>query len=170
MRSVIIVALLVAVNKVSKGEFFVAGTNEIYSGLCVKFRIFLSGFKQIFTREMYFHKSLHYSNFKKIRAVGVEPIRADRQTDMTKLLDAFHDYVKAISNGFPSTCSLIFQILKVVTSFLILSDLHKTQIVYNHNPISSELFGAGYFENKLYGEMNSVKKHNYKIWLNDGVY
>jgi len=23
---------------------------------------------------------------------------------------------------------------------------------------------------KLYGEMNSVKKHNYKIWLNDGVY
>jgi len=22
----------------------------------------------------------------------------------------------------------------------------------------------------LYGEMNSVKKHNYKIWLNDGVY
>ena len=23
---------------------------------------------------------------------------------------------------------------------------------------------------KLYGEVNSVKKHNYKIWLNDGVY
>jgi len=23
---------------------------------------------------------------------------------------------------------------------------------------------------RLYGEMNSVKKHNYKIWLNDGVY
>jgi len=22
----------------------------------------------------------------------------------------------------------------------------------------------------LYGEVNSVKKHNYKIWLNDGVY
>jgi len=22
---------------------------------------------------------------------------------------------------------------------------------------------------KLYGEVNSVKKHNYKIWLNDGV-
>jgi len=21
-----------------------------------------------------------------------------------------------------------------------------------------------------YGEVNSVKKHNYKIWLNDGVY
>jgi len=23
---------------------------------------------------------------------------------------------------------------------------------------------------KLYGEVNSVEKHNYKIWLNDGVY
>jgi len=23
---------------------------------------------------------------------------------------------------------------------------------------------------KLYGEVNSVKKHNYKIWPNDGVY
>jgi len=23
---------------------------------------------------------------------------------------------------------------------------------------------------KLDGEVNSVKKHNYKIWLNDGVY
>jgi len=23
---------------------------------------------------------------------------------------------------------------------------------------------------KLYGEVNSVKKHNYKMWLNDGVY
>ena len=23
---------------------------------------------------------------------------------------------------------------------------------------------------KLYGEVNSVKKQNYKIWLNDGVY
>ena len=23
---------------------------------------------------------------------------------------------------------------------------------------------------KLYGEVNSVKKHNYKLWLNDGVY
>ena len=23
---------------------------------------------------------------------------------------------------------------------------------------------------KLYGEVNSVKKHNYKVWLNDGVY
>jgi len=23
---------------------------------------------------------------------------------------------------------------------------------------------------RLYGEVNSVKKHNYKIWLNDGVY
>jgi len=22
----------------------------------------------------------------------------------------------------------------------------------------------------IYGEVNSVKKHNYKIWLNDGVY
>jgi len=22
---------------------------------------------------------------------------------------------------------------------------------------------------ELYGEVNSVKKHNYKIWLNDGV-
>jgi len=23
---------------------------------------------------------------------------------------------------------------------------------------------------QFYGEVNSVKKHNYKIWLNDGVY
>jgi len=23
---------------------------------------------------------------------------------------------------------------------------------------------------KLYSEVNSVKKHNYKIWLNDGIY
>jgi len=23
---------------------------------------------------------------------------------------------------------------------------------------------------ELFGEVNSVKKHNYKIWLNDGVY
>jgi len=23
---------------------------------------------------------------------------------------------------------------------------------------------------KLHGEVDSVKKHNYKIWLNDGVY
>jgi len=22
----------------------------------------------------------------------------------------------------------------------------------------------------LYGDVNSVKKHNYKLWLNDGVY
>ena len=25
-------------------------------------------------------------------------------------------------------------------------------------------------ETIVYGEVNSVKKHNYKIWLNDGVY
>ena len=23
---------------------------------------------------------------------------------------------------------------------------------------------------QVYGEGNSVKKHNYKVWLNDGVY
>jgi len=27
-----------------------------------------------------------------------------------------------------------------------------------------------HFHESLYGEVNSVKKHNYKIWLNDGVY
>jgi len=26
------------------------------------------------------------------------------------------------------------------------------------------------WRNLSYGEVNSVKKHNYKIWLNDGVY
>ena len=30
-------------------------------------------------------------------------------------------------------------------------------------------FGAQFFH-RLYGEVNSVEKHNYKIWLNDGVY
>ena len=25
-------------------------------------------------------------------------------------------------------------------------------------------------ETTVYGEVNSVKKHDYKIWLNDGVY
>ena len=25
-------------------------------------------------------------------------------------------------------------------------------------------------EFKLYGKANSVKKHNYKLWLNDGIY
>jgi len=32
------------------------------------------------------------------------------------------------------------------------------------------LAGTCEYGNELYGEVNSVNKHNYKIWLNDGVY
>ena len=36
--------------------------------------------------------------------------------------------------------------------------------------LTSGFFGSPYGHYGLCGEVNSVKKHNYKIWLNDGVY
>jgi len=38
-------------------------------------------------------------------------------------------------------------------------------LLYNSSEVCHPRFAF-----KLYGEVNSVKKHNYKIWLNDGVY
>jgi hypothetical protein len=116
MWSVIIFALLVAVNDVSKMNFCRRNKKK-YSCLCVKFPIFLSGFNQVCTGSMHFHKSLQHANLKNIRVVGAEPIYADGQTDMIKLIDAFHHYSKAISNIFPSICPFLFQILNVLKNF-----------------------------------------------------
>jgi len=44
------------------------------------------------------------------------------------------------------------------------------------NPISQRVIGTSEVCHPrcafklVYGEVDSVKKHNYKIWLNDGVY
>jgi hypothetical protein len=46
-----------------------------------------------------FSKSTQISNFMKIRPVGVELFHADRRTDMTKVIVAFHSFANAPKNS-----------------------------------------------------------------------
>jgi hypothetical protein len=50
-----------------------------------------------FSRQFFF-RNTQKSNFTKIRPVGAELFHADRRTDMTKLIVAFRDFVKASKN------------------------------------------------------------------------
>jgi len=49
-----------------------------------------------------FSKNTQISNFMKIRPVGAELFHADGQTDMTKLIVAFHNFANA-----PKTARLL---------------------------------------------------------------
>jgi hypothetical protein len=65
----------------------------MYIGLRVKYPLFLSVCNEtwIFST-LFFEKS---SNIMKIRPVGVELFRADRRTDMTKVLVTLRNFAKA---------------------------------------------------------------------------
>jgi hypothetical protein len=49
----------------------------MYTGLCIKYPVFLSDFKEFFS------KNTQISNFTKIRPLGGELFHADRRSDMT---------------------------------------------------------------------------------------
>ena len=51
-----------------------------------------------FSREI-FGKRAQISSFIKIHLVGAELFHADRRTDMTKLIVAFHNFVNAHKKG-----------------------------------------------------------------------
>jgi hypothetical protein len=80
----------------------------------------LFDFTQILTLSTHFVKS----NFTKIRQVGTDLVRAERQTDgqhtgMTKLIDAFREYANAPENSMLDKRSLYVS-SKFVTIKLIL--------------------------------------------------
>ena len=58
--------------------------------------------------------------------------------------------------------------LREIKVYFCLGSPNDTDPTTNVNMASKAIQFKTY--NKLYGEVNSVKKHNYKIWLNDGVY
>jgi len=70
-------------------------------GLHVKCLLFLSDFNEllIFSTEFQKKKILKMSNFMKIRPVGAELFRMARQTDMTKLVVAFCNFVITPEKG-----------------------------------------------------------------------
>jgi len=47
---------------------------------------------------------------------------------------------------------------------------HHTMKIYAEGRYCCTEWRRVNFTPELYGEVNSVKKHNYKIWLNDFVY
>ena len=61
----------------------------MYTGLHVKYLLFLSDFNDTENFLDSVSKNLQISNFMKIRQVGARLFLADRQTDITKLIVAF---------------------------------------------------------------------------------
>ena len=70
----------------------------MYIGLHVKYPLFLSDFNETCNFIERFWKNNQISNFMKIRPVGAELLHAEKksgQMDMTKLIVAFRNFVKA---------------------------------------------------------------------------
>jgi len=81
--------------------FFILRRNErdrikMYIGLHVKCPMFLSDFNETWT--LIFGKSTQISNFMKIYPGEAELFRADRRTDMTKMIVAFRNFANAPKN------------------------------------------------------------------------
>jgi len=66
--------------------------SKMYTSLHVKHRLFLSDFNETWNFSTYFEKNTPTSNLMKIHQVGAELFHADRQTNMTKLAVAFHNF------------------------------------------------------------------------------
>ena len=73
----------------------------MYIGLLhVKYRLLLAGFHENFNFLDSFSKNTQIRTFMKIRQVRAELfIRTDRQTYMTKQIDAFRNFVNAPKNN-----------------------------------------------------------------------
>jgi hypothetical protein len=70
----------------------------MYIGLYVKYPLFLSDFKRNLEFLNRFFVKTQISNFIKIRPVGVDFFNTDRQTNMTKLVVAFRNFVNTPTN------------------------------------------------------------------------
>ena len=62
----------------------------MYIALHVKYPFFLSDINETWIFLTGFRKNTQISNNMKIHSVGAESFHADRRTDMTKLIVAFH--------------------------------------------------------------------------------
>jgi len=69
--------------------------SKMYIGLHVKCRLFLSDFKEMSLFLTDFRKIMKHKIPLKIRAVGVELLRADRRTEIAKLVVSFRNFAKA---------------------------------------------------------------------------
>jgi hypothetical protein len=83
--------------------------SKIYIDLQVKYLLFLSDFNETWTVPYRFSKNTHTPIFMNIRPVGAEVFhadgRTDRQTDMTKLIAAFHNFANATKSTEMLLCS-----------------------------------------------------------------
>jgi hypothetical protein len=73
----------------------------MYTGLHVKYLLFLSHFNNTWIFSTDSRKNAQLSNFKKTHSVGVEPHadrQTDRRTDKTMLLVAFRNFANAPKN------------------------------------------------------------------------
>jgi ABC-type uncharacterized transport system permease subunit len=68
---------------------------NVYIGLRVKYRLFLSGFNENWIFSTVLRKVLKCKNLMKIRPVGDELFYADGRTDVAKVMDSFHSFSKA---------------------------------------------------------------------------
>ena len=75
----------------------------MYTGLHVKYPLFLSDFNEIRILSTDFRKNTEIPNFMKIRLVGAEFFHEDGRTDMAKLLFAFHNFAFAPKMRLNST-------------------------------------------------------------------
>ena len=73
--------------------------SNMYIGLHVMYPLFLSYFNETWILATDFRKILRYQISWKILPVGAELFHADRQTDMTKLIDAFRNFANAPKNA-----------------------------------------------------------------------
>ena len=69
--------------------------SNMYIGLHVKYSLFLSKFNYVLNFSTDFRKVLRCQKSWKICPVGAEFFLADRRTDMTKLIVAFHTFANA---------------------------------------------------------------------------
>ena len=87
----------------------------MYVGLHVKCPLLLSDYNETWTSINILSKNTHISNFVKIHSVRAElfhaDVETDRQTDMTKLIAATHNFANARKNR--NTCHAPSEILPV---------------------------------------------------------
>jgi len=69
--------------------------SKMHSGLHVKYPLFLPDFNETWIFSTVFSKNPQIWNFMKTRLVGATLFHADRRTDMTKLIVAFHNFANA---------------------------------------------------------------------------
>jgi len=73
---------------------------KVYTGLHVKYRLFLSEFTETWISSEYFPKMLRLSNVTKIRLLGAEFLNAGGRTGgetyMTKLIVDFRDFATCL--------------------------------------------------------------------------